>query len=332
MIRFFQSLVMGLVLSIQAQAAINLDEVKAMLEGPGLVGEVHGVHLPNVLHAVTYRNPNDFFDYVTLPLVAESTQVAEQLNSLTRHEVVRIHGTFIDQKAPIKHILVQKIEVVKTHESETDKYEFVPKTPLSEITSQTVITGRVHAMSPAGDFFILEYKDLVLPVFVRAADHIAEAKKLFRGDLVRLSYRVRNEPKQPLHLTPQPGPSSIQVLERIQSCHGQPIEREGFLVKFPKSPQIFNDTYAVLVEDAVGTTVQFTLVNFTQVELNAELRQVLQAAWTQATSSLIENGRNKLIHRGIKIKARGQCNVVSQAQANPQILFGSLSDVSVQIK
>jgi hypothetical protein len=318
-------------LGFKVHAIVDLDQLKSALEGAGLVGEVHGIHLPNSLHAFTYRNPSDFFDYITLPLVAENSVVGSQLDTIKRHEVVRVFGTFVDNKAPIKHILVKKIEVVKTHNSETDQFKFVPKTPLSEVTAQSVLTGRVHAISPEGSFFLMEYKDLILPVFVRSADQIEQARHLYRGDLLRLSYRVRNDPKQPVHLTPLPGSSSIQVLERIQSCHGQNLEKEGFLVKFPKSPQILNDTFAILVEDSVGTTVQFTLINFEQVDLNAELRKVLQAAWNQAPNTLIENGRNKLIHRGILIKARGQCNVVSQAQANPQILFSSLADISVKL-
>lgn len=331
---FFRSLlvVLGITFSASiAAAAIDLSELKSKLETTGLVGEVHGVHLPNALHTFTYRNPADFFDYVTLPLVAANPEILNQLNLLERHQSVRLFGSFVDHSAPITHLLISKVEILSTPDSETKDHVFIPKTPISEITEQTQVTGRVHAVSPQGEFFVLEYKDLVLPVFVRLPAHKAIAQKLYRGDLIKLSYRVRAEPDQPVHLSPQSTDSAIQVLERIQDCHEKTVEIKGSLVKFPKSPQILNDTYAVLVEDFVGTTVQYTLMNFEKLELNAELRKALAAAWVQAPKAKIENGRNKLIHRGISITARGQCNVVSQAQANPQILFKQVSDIQISM-
>lgn len=322
-----------LLCALTGNAAIDLSMVKAQLESTGVVGEVHGNHEMNSLHVFTFRNPQNFFDYSQFPLVAAAPDVNTQLQQIKRHQKVRLFGRFIDNPAPIRHILVQKLEIISTHFSETDNHPFVPKTPLSEVLDQQELTGRVHAVGESdGAFFLIEYKDLIFPVFVRDPQQKAIVKELFRGDLIRLKYQVRFEPEKPAHLQPSStAPDAIQVLQRIQDCHGQPIQKTGALVKFPKSPQIINDTYAVLDEDVAGSDVQFTLINFENISANAELRSVLEKAWLEAPFAGIENGRNKLVHRGVVVTAKGQCNVMTQNQANPQILFNLVSDVQLQI-
>ena len=60
----------------------------------------------------TYRNPDDFFDNVQLPLISTDEGIAQDLLKTKRHQKVRIFGAFVEGKAPIKHIDVSKMVLI----------------------------------------------------------------------------------------------------------------------------------------------------------------------------------------------------------------------------
>ena len=69
------------------------------------------------------------------------------------------------------------------------------KTP--ELLNQTEFIGKVHAVGEGGQILVVEYKDTLFPIFVKATEY---TQGLFRGDIIRLSYKIQTRPQQPTHL------------------------------------------------------------------------------------------------------------------------------------
>lgn len=331
-------IVAGLIvfLSHGASAAIDMAQLESDLKTKGLVGSIHGSVLDSGLVVFTYRNPQNFFENVQLPLVSEKADIQSQLNQTKRHQIYKIQGSFIKNKAPLKHVLVETMTLLQDYESEVDHHSYQYKGDLNELAQQTELTARVHAISPDGQVLVLEYKDRVLPVFVKESATQELIKPLFRGDLIKLRYKVRSEPEKPLHLSPVltselTAPNKpVEVIESLVTQHGLPIEKTGILVKFPKSPQISFDVYAILVQDKNGTSIQYTLMNFDDQEAFKKIRQKVEDLWNKNPST-VQNDRNKLINPAVIIKARGTGNVVDPSQANPQILVSSPDDIELVV-
>ncbi len=307
----------------------NPTEIKKKLNGEGLLGQVHGANHETGLYALTLRDPQNFFIHKEFPLVWEKESLAHDFKLLKRHQTIRIFGDLVDNGAPITHLLVTKFQVEKNYISEVDQYEYIPQTNPDELDSKSMMIGRVHAIDQNGKVLVVEYKDLVLPVFVRDTTTETAVQKLFRGDKISLHYKSKTVPDRPKHLMAQPpenGQQAFQILESIQGFHQTPVTRQGYLVKFPKSPQISTDTYAVLVQDQEGSTLQWTVVNFENMELFAKIREKLAALWN-ADVTQIENGRNKLINKNVIVRVSGNGNVIDPGQANPQILVSSIEDI-----
>jgi hypothetical protein len=319
-----------------AFAEINLAELEAKLKGEGLQGEIHGSVTAAKLFVLTYRNPNDFFDNIQMPLTSESPEILSALNQIKRHQFYIIKGEFITNKAPIKHINITSMQLAKDYASELDHMPYQYKGDVKELNSKTEFIGRVHAMGEQGKMLVMEYKDRIIPVFVTEASQQAFVTTLYRGDLVKIKFRVRTEPEAPTHLSliaSQSLPANekpIELLESLVKSHGSPIEKVGNLIKFSKSPQINTNIYALLVNDPEGTTIQYTLTNFDSPELFKLVREKLEKIWDE-NSAGAENDRNKLVNRKLVVHAKGISNMVNAGQANPQILINSLDDISVEI-
>lgn len=313
-----------------ANAVIDLKQLEEDLKTTGVVGYIHGTDADNSLFVFTYRNPKDFFDNTQLPITSELASVNSEIKKLKRHQKVKIFGSFADTGAPLNHLNVTQIETITDYSSELDQkpaYEY--KNTKENIVSQTEMVGRVHAIDQGGKVLVVEFKDRILPVFVKRQIDLDVAKSLSRGDKIALKYFVRKDPESPIHLSPDNKIStqpSIELLEDIKTIHGKNLSQEGYLIKFPKSPQILFDVYAVLKEDSEGSQIQYTLVNFENTELFTKLREKLDKLW-QSDTTQVENMRNKLVNKKIRIKATGIGNYVSAGQANPQILIQKLEDV-----
>lgn len=324
-------LALSLLCSSMACASIDMGQLENDLKTTGLVGYVHGTDNNSGLYVFTYRNPKDFFENVQMPMVSTDAAIMSDLQKTKRNQKVRLFGSFIPNRAPVKHIEVSKIELINDHSSELDKHPYNYKADTQELTQTQQLVARVHAVDQNGKMLVIEYKDKVVPVFVKNPLDIDLVKNLYRGDKISLRYSVRKDPSAPIHLSPKTedsNQSSIEILENIKDIHGKTITQEGYLVRFPKSPQINFDVFAVLKEDAEGSNIQFTLVNFEDADLFTKVREKLEQAW-KANESKVENGRNKLINKSVRIKATGLGNDIDRGQANPQILIKSLDDIQI---
>lgn len=320
--------------SVQA-LAFDLGQIEKELKTSGVAGWVHGAIEGREIFVFTVRNPENFFENWQFPLTSENAAIIKVLAGLNRHDKVLIQGHFIKNKAPQVHIDVAQIKVIERHDSQVVREPYQYQTPLSEVTSRTELTARVHIVEDNGKIMVIEYRDLVIPVFVRDPRDIAVAKTLYRGDKIHLNYQVRSNPKSPVHLMPvvnkdPKAPAAVTVLERLLPLHGQPLERSGSLVMFPKSPQVIFDVYALLAEDADGSTIQYTLVNFENPDLFKAIREKLGATWEANKASAV-NGRNKMINRRLKVTAKGIGNMQVYNQANPQILINDINDLHVEV-
>ncbi len=311
----------------QKANAVDIGQLEKDLNGSGVQGWIHGAVKEQGLYVFTYRNPKNFFDYVEMSLVAEQPALLSQLATLSRNDKVLVKGKFLANPSPQKHILLGAIELLKKMQSPypSRPYEYEARIPddLANISSAVFL---VHAVAGEGKILVLEYKDAVLPIFVKNG---SLTKNLFRNDLIRMSFKIQKTPGTPSHLNlDESAPEPLKVIEPIHALHGKPALLEGQLILFPKSPEILFNVFALQQELPAGLKRQYTLVNMDDPELFAKIRAKLQTAWDKFPGSYV-NGRNKLTSLKLRVKATGTYNVVDQNQANAQIILKSADAIEI---
>src|SRR5690606_27722599 len=106
-----------------SESAIDMVLLEKQLNTEGITGWIHGRSDDQKLYVFVYRAPNSFFDDAHFPLLSGTLEVTKLLPTLSRHDKVKIKGEFIKNKAPITHIRVRSIEIVKEHES-SHEYDY----------------------------------------------------------------------------------------------------------------------------------------------------------------------------------------------------------------
>lgn len=310
----------------QSYQELKLTKLSEELESTGLIGSIHGAYPSSRLFVVSVREPENFFSHREFSLVASDEITLNVLSRIKRHDQVCIRGRFLPNPSEQKHILAESVTVLESWSHQDDFKPYQRKTFLpEELKNQTSFVGKVHAVAGEGQVLVIEYKDAVIPVFVESSQL---TKDLFRGDLIRMSYRLQNIPTQPTHLRvnlEQPKP--IEVLDSMAALHEKDIVVKGKLVKFPQSPQIKFDVYAIAVETQ-AITRYFTLVNFQDTSEFQKIRDKLAQIW-ETHLSTATSGRNMLINQDVIIEVSGRVNVVSPEQANPQILLSGADDIKL---
>jgi hypothetical protein len=305
--------------------AVDFAKIEKDLTGDGLVGWIHGSVPSQNIFVFTYRSPDNFFDYVQMSLISENPEMIKTLATYARHDKVKIKGSFFDTGSPQRHIAVESIEMVKKFTSgyPSDSYDRLGKIP-DDLTNLTTARFLVHAIVEEGQILVVEYKDAVLPIFVKNG---TLTKDLARNDIVELNFRIQKNPNQPVHLRINEAvPNAVKVVQSIRALDQKTGFIEGALVLFPKSPEISIDVFAVEELLADGLKRQYTIVNFDSADLFEKARAKLHARWDQFPGEYM-NGRNKLISKRIRVRVSGVFNNPTSQQANPQILFTSLDDI-----
>ena len=308
----------------EAYEGLEMTSLSRELKTTGLIGRIHGAVGASKLFVMTVREPDNFFSYREFSLLPRNKQALATLSNVNRHDRVCIHGGIISNPSPQKHIVVKSVEVLEswTGLAGLPEYQREANIP-DELLDRDSFIGKVHAIGEEGKILVMEYKDGVLPVFVKSPEY---TKDLYRGDIVRLSYQLKKVPKSPTHLklnsqVEQP----VEVIDAIADWNGQENTLTGHLVKFSQSPQIQFDVYAIEV-DTMGVKRYFTLVNFDDMDEFQNIRDKLARIWDD-NSATVKLGRNMLINPEITMEARGQTNIVSPRQANPQILLDTVADI-----
>lgn len=307
-------------------ATPSLATIEKALKTSGQTGWVHGASPELGLYVFTVRDPNDFFSHQEFPLVTTTQNLEREIARLNRHDEIRIKGSFLNNGAPIQHIQVDQVEIIKSQEPLSPaEHQYEAHFP-QDLLGKTEVVGKVHAIAEGGKVLVMEIKDGVVPVIVKRPEL---TRQLFRNDFLKVKVKLKKHPQEPSHLVLDLNhPSPITVLGSIQSWHGKHGTIEGPLVLFPKSPQVVFNVFAIQVTESNGLKREFTLVNFENTEVFKKIREKLQSAWDKDPSNTI-NGRNKLIQPDLRLKATGVFNVVDPGQANPQILLKDEKAITV---
>ena len=307
----------------EAYQGLELTQLSEELNNTGLIGRIHGAGGESQMFVMSVREPNNFFNHREFSLLPGDRKTRNLLNQANRHDLLCVQGTFIANPSPQKHIAVKEIQVLKSW-SQPEGFSAYQRPVISELPEQSSLIGQVHAIAGAGKILVVEYQDNVIPIYVTATKY---TQGLYRGDIIKLAYKIQGQPQKPTHLKlDTKAEEPLEVLDAISSWQNQEQTLTGNLVKFPQSPQLKFDVYAMEV-DTKGIKRYFTLINFEDIDTFQKIRHKLANIWDANAATAI-SGRNMLINPEVKIQARGVINIVSPEQANPQILLDSAEQVN----
>ena len=310
--------------NLEAYQNLDLNSLSGELETTGLIGSVHGAANPSGMYVLSVREPNNFFAHREFSLVASDPDTRSTLEQINRHDRLCVQGSIIPNSSPQKHIAVNSVSVLEPWQQPQGYEPYARSSDIpQQLQQQTSFVGKVHAIGEEGKILVVEYQDGVIPLYVQDTQY---SKGLYRGDIVKLHYQIQQRPQQPTHLQLDSTVSQpIEVLDAIASWHNQPKTLTGNLVKFPRSPQLKFDVYAMEVETQ-GIKRYFTLINFEDITAFENIRTKMANLWDANTNTAIA-GRNMLINPEVQIEATGTINLVSTEQANPQILLSGADKV-----
>ena len=308
---------------------INLDILETCLGGEGVLMEVHGAVPMGSLFVVTYRNPKNFFQSVNLSLIGGTRATRELIGTLKRHDFVLVKGNYADIRAPQKHILALKLDLVSRSAEAPASFEHDYQAVPADLLAMNHFIGKVHAVYGDGSILVVEYKDLVVPVYVQP-EYVALTENLSRGDKVELSYVIQERPNQPVHLNLDPAHAApFKVLHQVTSDHGKQVTLTGKLIRFPASPQIIFPVFAINVDMGDGIFLDHTILSFTDPDLFRAARELFQASWDRHPQG-VRNFRNKFINDEITVTVSGTYNMIDPLQANPQVVIDKISDIQFE--
>lgn len=308
----------------EAYQGLSIESLAQELTDSGLIGRIHGAAGETQMFVMAVREPTNFFSHREFSLIPQDESTQETLNSLNRHDLVCVRGDLLANPSPQQHITLDSVRILEpwTQPEGFAPYERATALP-SELKAQTNLVGKVHAVGSEGKILVVGYQDAVLPIYVSATEH---TKDLYRGDIIELNYQIQQNPQRPVHLqldttVEQP----LKVIDAIAAWNEQPQTLTGSLVKFPQSPQLKFDVYAMQV-DTQGIKRYFTLINFENMAEFEKIRQKLAGIWEDNAATAVA-GRNMLINPEVTIEATGLASIISPEQANPQILLDSAEQV-----
>lgn len=315
--------------------SLSMEDLDKALKTTGLKGRIHGADPERRMYVFTYRDPENFFNNIQFSVISSKKEVVDVLKTLNRHDAVTLKGKIVDVENAQPHIRVESIVVNDRFKADVtapgDKFHKTAKLP-DELMKKTEATFLVHAIANEGKVLVVEYKDDLVMVVV--PDN-AQTKSLWRGDRVTLNYTLQEHPKSPAHLildTSKKEPVKVEKDFSVKKgdktealsfsqMHGQPIVHEGLLVRFPKSPAINRDIWAVEQKASDGTSRYFTLVNFEDKDGLDRIDKHVRAMWDSTPKDAVIDGRNKLINTQVRIQVKGTLNIEDPNQANAQIFL-----------
>lgn len=308
----------------QTEAPVDL---AAMAAGPGLKGTMHGAVPGLDIYVFTWWHPKGFFRNENLSLVPGTPEVAKQLAALERHQTARVWGKLVQVTAGQTHIQVERIEPGEKWSPGVEAApvkRIKPEELARDLARKRQLEALVHAISPDGSALVVEYREQVIPVQVPPNETLRKTvANLYRGDRIRMRYRVAEHPKRPLHLVIDAEPGSeqvaLEVTDSLHALHEQERTVEGNLVLFPRSPVLQRTIWGVEERGPNGLHRYFTIFNFDDKEDQAKIEAALQAAWN-AKPRGVKDARNKYVHTKVRVRVSGKVNNPAHNQANPTLL------------
>ena len=308
----------------EAYQGLTIESLAQELTDSGLIGRIHGAAGESQMYVMAVREPTNFFSHREFSLIPEDESTQKTLNGLNRHDLVCVRGNLLANPSPQQHITLDSVRILEPWKQPEGFTQYQRQADIpTELQEQTSLVGKVHAIGEDGKILVVGYQDAVLPIYVSETQY---TKDLYRGDIIELNYQIQQNPQRPVHLeldtTMKP---PLKVIDAIAAWNGQPETLTGSLVKFPQSPQLKFDVYAMEV-DTQGIKRYFTLINFENMAEFENIRQKLAGIWDDNAATAVA-GRNMLINPEVTIEATGLANIISPEQANPQILLDSAEQV-----
>ncbi|NQZ59742.1 MAG: hypothetical protein HRT88_20005 [Lentisphaeraceae bacterium] len=306
----------------------TLKQVSAVAGEKGINALIHGADQSQRMYVASWSNPQSFFNRYNFSIYPGNRQVAQSLAQVKRGDRIFIKGE-IEKNGGQPHMKVEHMEIKKAYEPQikhpAGHFERRPAL-LATLKNKRRETFYIHAVENEGNILVLEYGDTVIPMIVKNNEL---TKNLYRGDYVRIAYKINISDKRPTHLTfNHQAKDPLQVKSSIVKLHEKEVNYEGRLVMFPKSPTINRNIFAVEVkwQDGKLASRYFTILpkDFTG-ENFAEILKKLQTTWDKYPQAVFK-GRNKYIHHKIRVQVKGKANIVSENQANAQI-FADIDNV-----
>jgi hypothetical protein len=308
------------------ETGIDYDILETCLMKDGVEMEVHGAVPMSSMFVVTYRNPNNFFQSVHLSLLGATQSQREFIKTLKRHDVVLVKGEYADIPVPQRHVQATTVQLLSRSSEAPHSEEYTYEALPDQILAMKKLTGKVHAVFGDGRVMVIEYKDLVVPVYV-GAKWASDVAKLSRGDKIEINYVVQAGPRRPVHVNLDPAaPFAFRVLHSVTAQHGKETTMKGKLIMFPKSPMVMFPVFAIDVDMGDGVMLPHTVLSFTDAELFKLARQKFQAEWDRHPET-VRQYRNKFINDGIEVTVSGTYNMIDPLQANPQLVIKTLNDI-----
>ncbi|MGB5635799.1 MAG: hypothetical protein WBM44_02715 [Waterburya sp.] len=310
----------------EAYQGLEIASLSQELTNTGLIGRIHGAAKISQMFVISVREPNNFFSHREFSLIPQDPEAKSVLSQLNRHDLVCVQGNLIANPSPQKHIALNSIQVLEPW-AQPEGFGFAPyqrQTELpAELKKHSSLICKVHAIGEDGKILVVGYQDAVIPIFVSATEY---TQSLYRGDIVKLTYQIQQSPQRPIHLQlDTTAEQPLEVIDAIATWNNQPQTLVGRLVKFPQSPQLKFDVYAMEV-DTQGIKRYFTLINVKNMAEFQNIRQKLAKIWDDNVATAV-SGRNMLINPEVIIEATGMGNIISPEQANPQILLENAEQV-----
>ncbi len=307
---------------------ISYELLETCLLNEGVELEVHGVVPMSSMFVVTYRNPTNFFQSVHLSLLGSTPELRTFIKTLKRHDVILVKGGYQNIPSPQKHIRAAEISLISRSSEAPHSEEYTYEALPAQILGMKSLIGKVHAVYGDGRILVVEYKDLVVPVYVEA-QWMAEANALSRGDKIEIHYVIQDGPSRPVHVNFDPAHAdALKVLHAVTLDHGKPKTMTGKMVMFPKSPMVMFPVFAIDVDMGDGVFIPHTVLSFTDVELFKQARAKFQEAWDRHPET-VRNYRNKFINDALTVTVTGTYNMIDPLQANPQLVITSLDDIQI---
>lgn len=296
----------------------------ALSSESGLAGVAHGLGEGRNAAVMTVMAQGDFFGGRQLNLIPNNVQIKEQLSSIGRNDKICVRGELTRYSPEQAHVVVNELTVLESWHmpyAELPPYEY--KSPsIEDLPDSGVLDAQVHAIGEG--MLILEAGDRVIPLVIRNPAFIPA--DLYRFDRIQVAYgkKVRHGGVSHLLLDETLSPA-IEVIESLRTAHGTETSVTGHLVLFPKSPLITRDIFGIGTTSD-GQTINYTVVNFSNMEVFEAVQKKLQDLW-KAHESDVVRGRNYFLIPDLQVTARGRLNVQSPSQANPQIIVEDVASV-----
>ena len=299
--------------------AIDLERLAAQFENQGVTGRIHGAVADSQQFVLTHRNPLNFFDFVMLSLVAQDEETQIALRKAERHDQVLVKGHLRSTAEAQPHVFIESIQTLEEwpNSHAYGRYRRPQGIP-DEVIGKNRVKALVHHADSGKEYLIIDYKSHLFPVLTHewTGPDFPE-----RNDIVDIQYRMAFSPSGMIHLELGVDPNPLQILDPINIQNDRQVAITGTLLKYPKSPQITLDVYALRVESPIDGIFRTYNIFGTQRSFS-EVYQYLDWLW-DSESETITQGRNVLRNDAIRLTMRG----LAKTPANPQIIIANRSDI-----